>query len=238
LTDNYVFDNHAGIKYKQRIFHALKSSPNTSYNDITLVYNELNKSYEGLWTIGAFGFGIYKDDLYYAQSRNPNVYKMFTGTADNDGTNDYPITSLWLSNWINLTPSKANMQSVHGMYIEGFLWGGTEEIRFEIYKDYASAPSFSFSFGIDNNSFLDDTVSLNAYFGGTPLGIRPIGSLGSIQADGSRHFQALIYFPFIYGNFYSIGISNNEAVAQFDITRMGLAVTEEPEYAPTRILNI
>ena len=75
LTDNYVFDAHAGIKYKQRIFHTLKSSSDTNYNDRTLVYNELNKSYEGLWTLGAQGFGVYGDELYYAQSRNPNCIR-------------------------------------------------------------------------------------------------------------------------------------------------------------------
>lgn len=237
LTDDYIFDNHAGIKYKQRIFHTLKSGSDTNYNDRTLVYNELTRSYEGLWTIGAFGFGVYNNELYYAQSRNPNIYKMFTGTADNNGTDDFSITSQWLSNWINLTPSASYLQSIQGMYIEGFVWGGTEDIQFDLYKDYSSSPSFSFSFGIDNTSFLDDTVSLNAYFGGTPLGIRPIGSLGAIQADGSRHFQALIYFPFIYGNFFSIGIANDETTAKFDITRMGLAITEEPEFASARILN-
>lgn len=237
LTDDYIFDNHSGIKYKQRIFHTLKSDSDTTYNDRTLVYNELNRSYEGLWTIGAYGFGVYNNNLYYAQSRNPNVYKMFTGTADNDGTNDFSITSSWLSNWINLTPSKANLQSVMGVYIEGFLWGGTEDIQFDIYKDYSSASSYNFSFGIDNTAFLDDTVALNAYFGGNPWGLSPIGTLGTIQADGSRHFQALIYFPYLYGNFFSIGVSNDETTAKFDITRMGLAVAEEPEHSSTRILT-
>lgn len=237
LTDDFDFTNHAGIKYKQRIFHTMKSGDDVSYNDRTLVYNELNRSYEGLWTIGAFGFGVYGNELYYANSRNPNIYQMFTGTADNDGTSDYAITSEWLSNWINLTPSKTNLQSVFGIAVEGFIWSGTEEITFSLYKDYNTDASYSFTFGIDDADFLDDSIGLGGYFGGLPLGTTPIGSLGSVASDGSRHFQFLIYFPFIYGNFFSIGLTNDETTAKFDITRFGLALSEEPEHASTRILT-
>ena len=99
---DFDFTNHAGIKYKQRIFHACKSDPDVSYNDKVLVYNELNKAYEGLWNLGAFGFGVYDKELYYANSRNPNVYKMFTGVTDYDGTTNYAISSMWQSNWMNL----------------------------------------------------------------------------------------------------------------------------------------
>lgn len=237
LTDDFDFNSHAGKKFKQRIFHALKSSSDTQYNDRTLVYNELTKSYEGLWTLGAHSFDIYNDKLHYANSRNPNVYEMFNGTADNDGTDSYAISSQWLSNWINLTPSKANMQSVYGVYVEGFIWGGTEEINFNIYKDYNSTASYSFTFGIDDTSFLDDSIGLNGYFGGSSLGITPIGTLGGIETDGSRHFSFIIYFPYLYSNYFSIGVDNNEATAKFDVTHMGLAITEETEYASTRILS-
>mgnify|MGYP003461007762 FL=1 len=237
LTDDFKFDNHAGIKYKQRIFHSMKSSDDATYNDRTLVYNELNKSYEGVWTLGAYGFGVYGDNLYYANSQNPNIAQMFVGTSDLEGTSYFPINSEWLSNWINLTPSKSNLQSVCGWFVEGFLWGGTEEINFSLYKDYSNTASYNFSFGIDNTSFLDNSVGLNGYFGGTPLGVSPIGSLGSIQSDGSRHFSFIIYLPYQYGNFFSLGVQNSELTAKFDITRMGLAVTEEPEYASTRVLT-
>lgn len=237
LTDTFNFDNHAGAKFKQRIFHACKSSDGAAYNDRTLVYNELNKTYEGLWTLGAFGFDIYGDDLFYANSRNPNIYQMFIGTADNDGSDNYPIESQWLGSWMNLTPSKANLQAVYAWYVEGFIWGGTEKLIFNLYKDYSSKASFSFSFGVDQESFLDDAVALNGYFGGLPLGNSPIGSLGTVEADGSRHFSFLIYFPYLYSNYFSIGVENSELTAKFDLTHMGLGVTEEPEYAATRVLS-
>lgn len=237
LTDDFDFSSHAGFKHKQRIFHSLKSDSDVSYNDRALVFNELNRSYEGLWTLGAFGFGLYDDELHFASSRNPNVYKMFTGTADVEGSTSFAITSEWLSNWINLTPSKANMQSVCGWFVEGFIWGGTEEIQFDLYKDYSSSSAYSFTFGVDNTEFLDNSTPLSGYFGGTPLGLTPIGSLGTIQDDGSRHFSFLIYFPYIYGNFFSLGISNDEVTAKFDITRQGLAILEETDFASTRILT-
>lgn len=237
LTDDFAFDTHAGIKYKQRIFHALKAASTSSYNDRTLVYNELTKSYEGLWTLSPFGFGVYGEELYYANSRNPNIYKMFYGTVDQEGSTTYAINSEWQSNFFNLTPSKANLQSVFGWFVEGFIWGGSKTIQFDLYKDYNSDPSYSFVFGTDDASFLDDSVGLNGYFGGSPLGITPIGSLGSIQSDGSRHFSFLIYFPFVYGNFFSMGISNTEKTAKFDITRQGLAITEDTDFAATRILS-
>lgn len=238
LTDDFEFDSHAGIKYKQRIFHTLKSGDDVTYNDRILVYSELSKSYEGLWTLGAYGFGVYNDLLYYANSRSPNIFQMFTGTADNDGTTDFGINSEWLSNWINLTPSKSSLQGMQAFFCEGFIWGGTEEINFSIYKDYNSTASYSFTFGIDNTGFLDDSVGLNGYFGGLPLGVSPLGSLGSIASDGSRHFSFMIYFPFLYSNFFSVGVSNSEVTAKFDLVRFGIGVTEEPENAATRVLSV
>ena len=238
LTDDFDFTNHAGIKYKQRIFHALKSSSDTSYNDKVLVYSELNRSYEGLWSLPAFGFGVYGDSLYYANSGNPNVYQMFTGTADNDGTSDYAIDFEWMSNWINLTPTKSSIQGMQAFVCEGFIWAGTEEINFSIYADYNTNASYSFTFGINNTDFLDDTIGLNNYFGGSAIGLTPIGSLGSITSDGSRHFLFVLYLPFLYANFFSIGITNNEVGAKFDITRLGIGVTDEPELASTRVLSV
>lgn len=237
LTDDFEFDAHAGIKFKQRIFHACKASDDSTYNDRTLVYNELTRSYEGVWTISPFGFGVYDNKLHYANSRNPNIYEMFTGTADQDGDTLYPISSEWQTNFFNLTPSKANLQSVYGWFVEGFIWGGTQTITFKLYKDYNSQASYEFTFGIDDDGFLDDSIGLNGYFGGSPLGITPIGSLGSVQSDGSRHFSFLIYFPFVYGNFFSLGIANDEETAQFDITRQGLAISEDTDFAASRILN-
>lgn len=238
LIDDYDFTSHKGGRFKQRIFHACKSSDDENYNDRVLVYNESIKSYEGLWTLPAFGFGEYGKEFYYASSRNPNIYKMFTGTTDQEGSTTYPISSVWEMNWMNLTPSKANLQSVCGWFVEGFIWGGTETITFKLYKDYASDSSYSFTFGVDDTDFLDDSVGLEGYFGGSALGTTPIGSLSGIQSDGSRHFSFLVYFPYVYGNFFSIGIENSEKTAKFDIVRQGLAISEETDFAETRILTI
>lgn len=237
LTDGFDFTSHAGIKHKQRIYHAAKSSSDESYNNRVLVYNEQTRSYEGLWTIGAFGFGVYGNELYYASARTPNVYKMLTGVTDQVGTTTYAIDSLWESNWVNLTPSKSNLQGVHAYFVEGFIWGGTT-ITFHLYKDYSSNPSLSFDFGTDNTTFLDDSVGLSGYLGANPLGLNPLGSLSPVDTDGSRHFTFLAYFPYIYGNFFSVGLSNSEKTARFDITRVGLGITEESEFAPSRILTI
>jgi hypothetical protein len=174
---------------------------------------------------------------YTVTPGTPVLVELRADIYDNDGTDNFAITSEWLSNWINLTPSKTNLQGVFGIAVEGFIWAGTEEITFSLYKDYNTDASYSFTFGIDDADFLDDSIGLGGYFGGLPLGTSPIGSLGAVASDGSRHFQFLLYFPFIYGNFFSVGLANDETTAKFDVTRFGLALSEEPEHASTRILT-
>jgi len=236
MTDDMDFTNHNGARFKQRIFHACKASTADTYNNRTIVFNEQTRSYEGVWTIPAYGFGIYNKKLHYADARTPNIYEMFIGTSDYDGTNRYAISSEWKSNWINLTPSRANQQSVSAIAVEGYLWGGTD-ITFQIFKDFSNTASLSFTFGADETSFMD-ADNLSAFLGSNPLGLSPLGSISGIQGDGSRHFSFIVYFPFIYANYYSIGLQESEINGKFDITRFGLNVNEDTSFNAAKIKTI
>ncbi len=223
--DDCVFTGHRGIEHRDRIYFAHKESSTDSYNNRVLVYNKTTKSFEGIWYVSAFGFSPWKEDLYYGDVVTPNVYKMFEGTNDVQGDDEFGITAEWLSNWMNFTPSDFDTNSVHSYAVEGYLKGETE-ITFEMYDDFASDPSLSFSFSGSESGFIT-ADNFNNYLGATALGISPESALGDADENGFRHFKFVVYFPHIYGNHFSIGVKNDGKGQEFDITRIGLGAESD-----------
>src|SRR5581483_10777349 len=82
LLDTLGFVNVSGIEYQNRLYFTCKADPADAYNNRVLVFNEQSRSFEGLWELGVYGFMVYGGNLYYADSRTPNVYRMLTGAND------------------------------------------------------------------------------------------------------------------------------------------------------------
>jgi hypothetical protein len=214
-----------GIKYKNRLLFTLKDS-DSSNNDRIIVYNEVTQSFEGEWSLGAYGFAINQGNLYYGQSTTPNVYKMLTGYSDAQGTDTFGITGTWKSNWMNLTASKSNMQSVNAITVEGYIQSDTT-VTLELYKDWTDTASISFDFTGTETDFITQANFSNA-LGLTPLGTAPLGTFGDPDPSGKRHFFFIVYFPFVYGNYFSLGIKNSGKNQDFEIIRIGLGIEDDP----------
>ena len=215
-----------GGSYKSLVLFTLQDSPDDSNNNRVLLYNIDTKAFEGVWTLPANAFMEDNEDLYYASSITPNVYKMFTGVNDVEGDTSYGFTSLWKSNLLNLTASNENLQAMCGMAYRGYIKGDTTLI-FEVYKGYSQVPTLEIEFSASEEGFLTDQ-NVNAFLGGQPLGLSPLGHVSAPDEDGYRYFHFVVYFPHIYSNFFALGLRNSGKDQDFDVIQMSMGMWEDP----------
>lgn len=227
-----------GVEYKDKIYIPLKSDSNQTYNNVILVYNKISNAFEGIWDIAAFGLEIWNDGLYFAESNGANVYQMLTSSfADVVGSTRYPILAEFATHFFNLTARKTGLQAMSGMMFEGYIRGGTV-ITFNAWKDFSDDPFLTFTFSSDDEGLLDGQES-SAFLGSAPLAINPLAAkFSDPDADGRRHFQFVVYFPFQYGNYFSVGHSSSQADDDYEITRYGLLMKEDISPDNTRIKSI
>lgn len=236
LLDTYTFGSGRGIEDVDRLYIPLKSSSTLTNNDLVLVYNKVNKSFEGTWELSANFFARFNNLTYFGESNTPNVYQLNTGSADVSGTDRYPISAEYTSHFLNLTASHGYTQSLNSLYYEGYIQGNTT-ITFKAWKDFASDPFLQFDFAGTETTFLDG-ADISAFLGGTPIGLRPHGSISQADEDGRRHFMFRVYFPYQYGNHFSVGFESSGTDFSYELTRIGLGISESISQPTDQIKSI
>lgn len=226
LLDELNFDQVNGVEYQNRILFSCRSGIASENNDITIVWNKTTRSFEGVWNIGAQQFDTYNDDLYYQEASGPNVWKLFEeAKTDFSDTDELPIASVWQSNFFNLAPIKGNYQAINSFAFEGYI-SAEAEFSFSLYKDFATLPSYTFTFGgLSDEEFLVGST-LASFLGSNPLGLQPIGVVEEPDADGRRRFTFMVYIPFLYGQYFSIGFDSFGLNQNWEIIRASLGVRE------------
>lgn len=224
LLDNLYFDSVAGIEFKGKVYITCKSSSTAENNDTVLIYNRRNKSFEGVWDIGVFNFAVFNDKPYFAESEGANVYEMLTGAADVKGSTRLPIQASCQSNFMNLTPSKATQQALNSVYFEGYI-DPASTVTFNVYKDLETTPFLTFDFSGTEDGLLDGTIS-GSFLGQVPLALNPLGAFSDPGNDGRRHFQFRVYFPFVYGNYFSVGWNSYGTDIDYEIIRYGMSLQQ------------
>lgn len=237
LLNNYVFGSGRGIEDVDRIYIPCKSSTAEDKNNIVLVYNKKNKSFEGIWDIHANFFERFNSKLYFGESTSANVYEMNVGHADVVGDDRYPISAEYASQFLNLSASHGYTQALNSLYFEGYVKGGSG-ITFKAWKDFSEDPFLEFTFTGDETSLLDGS-EIMASLGTQAIGLHPMGALDSEpDAEGRRHFYFRVYFPFQYGNHFSVGFSSSDTDSDYEMTRMGLGLAESVSVDTGRIRSI
>ena len=223
-----------GAEYKDKLHIPLKSTTDKTDNDIILIYNKKG-FFEGIWDIGAFALSEFNGELCCAESNSANVYKLYQDQhSDVVGETRYPIFSEVATHFFNLTPRKSSEQALNALYVEGYIRGGSE-ITFEVWKDFSKTSFLQFTFASTEEGLLDGEAS-SASLGGSPLAFDPLSATFSDpDEDGRRHFSFRIYFPFEYGNFFSIGQTSNGEDIDYETTRFGLGIKEDVSVDTTTI---
>lgn len=228
-----------GAEFKDKLHFPVKSSDTTTDNDIILIYNKQGNGYwEGIWDLPAFALAEFDSELCFAESNGCNVYKMYQDQhADIIGTTRYPIFSEVATHFFNLTPQKSNIQAMNGLYVEGYIRGGTT-VTFRAWKQFETTPFLEFTFASTEEGLLDGEAS-QAFLGGQPLAIGPLGATFSDpDADGRRHFSFTVYFPPQYANFFSVGHTSNGTDLDYEITRYGLGLKEDVSVDSTMVKTL
>ena len=237
LFNQFVGGQGRGKEYNDRLYIPLKENSSFTDNNVSLVYNKVNESYEGIWDIPAFEYEDFNGGLYYSESNGSNVHQLLVGTADVVGEIRNPIVSAYQTHFMNLTPSKANLQALNTMFYEGYISGNTE-LTFKVWKGLGADPFFQFNFSAsDDVSLLDGAVS-QAFLGGQALGLSPMGTIGEPDTEGRRHFSFRVYFPWQYSNYFSVGFNSSGADLDYEITRMGLGLKESFSVMNTKVKNV
>lgn len=238
LDKSDVSSTGRGIEVAGKIYVPLKSSSTVSANDVVLIYNRDTNRFEGIWDLPAFGFEEFNGKYYYGESNGANVYQLFhTRFADVEGDDAYGYTFDVATHFFNLTPSKAYQQSLHGVVVEGYIRGGTI-VTYKVWKDFEKNASVTFTLAATEDAYLDGELS-QFFLGDKPLGINGLTvDYSDIDADGRRHFSLRTYFPFIYANYFSIGIQSSGTDQDHETTRFALALAEEPGVKTSRIKSV
>jgi hypothetical protein len=229
LLDTFEYTDVTGVEFRNRILFSCKSDSDQVYNNIMMVWNKRTRTFEGVWNLGAMNFDTYLDELYFAAANESNVYKMFTDiNTDVLGPGEsVPITAAWESNFFNLTPLKSSTQAIVSLNLEGYI-GPNTTFQFDLYKDFSTASALTFTFSsadMDDDEFLlgDD---LAAFLGQNPLGIDPLGTIDAPGSDGRRRFSFIVYFPFIYGQYFATAVQSEGKDQDWEIIRQTLGLRE------------
>lgn len=227
-----------GIELNGKVYVPLQSSTNASANDVVLIYNRNNNAFEGIWDLPAFSLQEFNSKYYYAESNGANVYQMFTDRfADVEGGDVYGYSFEAKTHFFNLTASRAYQQAIHGLVIDGYIRGGTT-VTYEVWKDFNNDASITFQFSADEEGYLDGENS-QFFLGDKPLGINGLTvDYSDIDEDGRRHFMFRTYFPFLYGNHFSVGVSSSGVDQDHETLSFGLMLNEEPAHNRNRIKSI
>lgn len=245
LLDTYDFSDVDGIQYKNRILICCKSSSTRATNDIAIVYNLTSGAFEGIWDIPAHGFAIWQNDrLFYGESATANVYEMFVGNSDVTDTDRFAIDSEYATHFFDVTYKRRNFfknrvgeaQQCHGYYFEGYIKGNST-ITFSAWKDFSTNAFLQFDFSGSETAFEDASVD-NAFLGGAPIALNPMGAIGPVQQDGRRHFSFRVFFPYQYGSYFSVGFKSSDTDIDYEISHIGLAMAPTADLDTSRVKTL
>lgn len=233
LLDLWNHETFTGIEFNNRLISSHKSNDKVNYNDVTLVYNKINKCFEGIWNIGANNFESFKEsgetsaELVYGESTGANIWKMFQDLKmDKRGSDLLPYTSKWQSNFFNVTPIKSNIQAMCSLAVEGYIASNTS-FKYKLFKDFETSSIFSFTFGGTETNLLQGTSDIGKFYASDVLGTEPLGTLGEEEGDGRRRFSFIIYFPYVYGQYFSTEFSTLTEDNNWEILRTSYGLKED-----------
>lgn len=232
LMDALTFTEGRGIEDGDLLYLPAKTA-DSEQNDVILVWNKEGMRCEGYYEIGTNGLEQFDGRLYACDSTSPDVYLLNEGHADVVGDERYPISFEAASNFMNLTASHAHTQALNCLYFEGYIIPGSE-VTFEAWRDTQSGSFLSFTFDGTEESFTDGAL-LDGFLGDQPLGLKPLGSISEADEDGRVHFQFRVYFPFQYGDHFSVGWKGEFADGDVEVLRYGLGLKESPTLRAARV---
>lgn len=118
IEDYTLSDTAIGI-LENRIIQAVNDD--STFNNRMLVFDFERNRITQFAGLNASSFATYNDNLYYGDSINQNVYKMFIGKYND---NDRSYTTEWKTKWHNFGFAD-QWKEIERVYVEGFITKNT-----------------------------------------------------------------------------------------------------------------
>jgi hypothetical protein len=225
LLDGRVNTHADGIEWDNRLYMAHRLDSGSAHNDRVLVYNRGTKSFEGDWILPASFFAVWNGKPCFGSSNGANVMQMHDGEADVWDGVDYPISAEVKSNWINVTPSGMEDQSLTGFHVSGYIRGNSAATYY-LYADYSDTPVLSVTLtGTDDQVF---SVTVRGSLGEVPLGEEPLASVDEADEDGLRRFRFSAWFPDQYCQAVSWGWKSSGTNEYVETNQVGYTISADP----------
>lgn len=226
LLVDRVNDEAVGLEWRNRLHIAHKLNSNSEFNDRMLIYNRGTNSFEGDWLLPASHLTIINDKPAFGTANGGNVMQMYTGEKDVWDGVGYAISSEVTSNWINITPSGMEDQSVIGMHVAGHIRGNSKA-EYYLYADFSDTPVLTIKFAGTEIDFLYSS-NISASLGEIPLGEEPLASIDNADTEGFSRFRFTVWFPDIYTNYISWGWKSSGKDEYIETNQVGLTVSADP----------
>lgn len=223
-----------GYEWKDRLHFTMRSSPDVAQNDRILVYNRYTKSWEGDWTLAVNQFTEWDGKLAAGSSVSSDALSLYAGDVDVYDGVTYPIVTRWKSNWLNVTQSRMENQSVCGLHIEGYIRGNSS-FDFALMADFIDTPFLTGTFHGYEGNYLNG-VSVRASLGEMPLGEEPMASVDEPDEDGLSRFRFTVWFPDTYLTNLSYGFTMSGKDEYVDVCKVGFTIYADPlSTSPSRV---
>lgn len=233
-TDNIVFDNGAGISFKDRAFFSARSGEDITTNDTILVWNDR----VGVWDSPLIGwsasaFTIYDngegEELYFGDATTANVYKVI---RDDYLDNGFPFTASWSSKLFTFNDAgipESYMSEMNNVYVEGYISENTT-LNITLNLDEGGVTqSFTTQISGTDSEYIFDATPVNV-FGRHPFGYLPFGTSDGVNKKKFRVYLNKDFraYPFYTAQLEFVSETEN---SYWEITSFGFKVRQatQPE---------
>jgi hypothetical protein len=229
-VDDLNFDNASGIVFKDKAYFTCKSDQSGTFNDLVLVWNIREKTWDSPivgWNVS--DLSVYDDglgeNLYLAESISPNIYALNDEIIDNE----FDVKANWRSKQFDFGMPQS-MKGIDNLYIEGYISQNTALTVKLLLDEDGYTQTFSTTFEGDETAYIFNSDVSNA-FGLSPFGAYRFGSYD--VASNKKKFRLYLNKDFRVLPFYNLQIDfSSEGINdQWEILDFGFHVYEysQPE---------
>lgn len=237
-VDAVDFSSARGVYWKNKAYFGAKSSSDSQYNDVLLVYNYHRQAWEspilGL-NVGDFSIAKFENDeeLYFGSDVTINTYVLTSDPLDDI----YGVTANWRSREETFD-EPFRLKTIDNFYVEGYIDDNTElTISLLLDEDgYTQTYSTTIVGNEDNNRYRFVSEAFNV-MGLNPFGYERFGS--NDDFSGKKKFRVYLVKGLRRVPFYSaqVEFASDGENQQWEILRYGFHVIPETQEMKSNLMR-
>jgi hypothetical protein len=222
--DTYDFTNGCTFYHRDFIYVAIPT------DDIVIIYNLQRGFWEAPQVLPIRRFAIIDGELYGHSSRQPETYKLFTGTSDRsiDGESGNPINSVAAFSYMQYG-DRANYKAMTEWYTEGYIQPNTTLTQTLLYDYNGSGGQQIYEISGSDSGIIFNTTS-DGSLGKQSLGKFSLAGRGD-TTDSTLPPKFRVKNTFAKKDFFEVQpvYSTNAIDARWEILAYGCDVSESTD---------